>query len=49
MSYSIEIQLCDDDSVITKIETEVKDTEQGEELIAVLSAAMENYYRPDLS
>jgi len=44
MSYNVEIQLCDDDSIITKIETEVENTQQGEDLIGVLSTAMEDYF-----
>ena len=41
MSYDVTIQLCDDDSVIHNIETEIKDIEQGEQLVAELTAAME--------
>ena len=43
MSYEIKIQLCDDDSIITEIETEVADIEQGEQIIAVLSASLDNF------
>lgn len=43
MSYDVAIQLCDDDFIITNIETEVKDVKQGEQLIAVLSKAMDDY------
>ena len=41
MSYTIEIQLCDDDSIITHIETEVENIEDGERLIAILSTVLE--------
>lgn len=45
MSYCVKIQLCDDDSVITDIETEVKNIEQGEQLVGVLSTQLEHYYK----
>ena len=44
MSYTIKIQLCDDDSIITEIETEAKNIKDGEKLIAVLSASLEDWY-----
>ncbi len=44
MSYDVKIQLCDDDSVITQIEIEVKDIEHGEQLIAVLSASLNDCF-----
>ena len=44
MSYDVKIQLCDDDSVITQIEIEVKDIEHGEQLISVLSASLNDCF-----
>ena len=43
MSYSVKIQLCDDDSIITEIETEATNIKQGEQIIAVLARSLDSY------
>ena len=40
MSYTVHIRLCDDDSVITAIELDVRDIKQGEQTIAILATAL---------
>ena len=44
MSYDVTIQLCDDDSVITNVTTEVENVKQGEQLIVALTATMESFF-----
>ena len=44
MGYDVTIQLCDDDSVITNVTTEVENIEQGEQLVTALTTAMESFF-----
>lgn len=47
MSYTVKIQLCDDDSLIEEIETEVNDIEQARRCMDTLAQTLDDFIIKD--
>jgi len=47
MSYSIKIQVVDNDTLIEEIETEVKDIEQARKCIDTLADTLDEFFLKD--